>query len=104
MRTKKKVMKRITLDVFFAVQDLQPDYGLTSEVEEIMDRVGKEVSPLLHQMLIEQMLGFHEDMQIEMAENLEEFACLHEVHFTGCADVDYVLAQCYGWIAAELGL
>ena len=104
MRTKKKVMKRITLDVFFAVQDLQPDYGLTSEVEEIMDRVGKEVSPLLHQMLIQQLLGFHEDMQIEMAENLEEFACLHEVHFTGCADVDYVLAQCYGWIAAELGL
>lgn len=104
MRTKKKVMKRITLDVFFAVQDLQPDYGLTSEVEEIMNRVGKEVSPLLHQMLIEQLLGFHEDMQIEMAENLEEFACLHEVHFTGCADVDYVLAQCYGWIAAELGL
>ena len=104
MRTKKKVMKRITLDVFFAVQDLQPDYGLTSEVEEIMNRVGREVSPLLHQMLIEQLLGFHEDMQIEMAENLEEFACLHEVHFTGCADVDYVLAQCYGWIAAELGL
>ena len=97
-------MKRITLDVFFAVQDLQPDYGLTSEVEEIMNRVGREVSPLLHQMLIEQLLGFHEDMQIEMAENLEEFACLHEVHFTGCADVDYVLAQCYGWIAAELGL
>ena len=104
MRTKKKVMKRITLDVFFAVQDLQPDYGLTSEVEEIMDRVGKEVSPLLLDMLIQQLLGFHEDMQIEMAENLEEFACLHEVHFTGCADVDYVLAQCYGWIAAELGL
>ena len=104
MRTKKKVMKRITLDVFFAVQDLQPDYGLTSEVEEIMNRVGKEVSPLLHQMLIEQLLGFHEDMQIEMAENLEEFVSLHEVHFTGCADVDYVLAQCYGWIAAELGL
>ena len=90
--------------MFFAVQDLKPDYGLESEVEEIMDRVGKEVSPLLHQMLIEQLLGFHEDMQIEMAENLEEFACLHEVHFTGCADVDYVLAQCYGWIAAELGL
>ena len=104
MRTKKKVMKRITLDVFFAVQDLQPDYGLTSEVEEIMNRVGKEVSPLLHQMLIQQLLGFHEDMQIEMAENLEEFVSLHEVHFTGCADVDYVLAQCYGWIAAELGL
>lgn len=104
MRTKKKVMKRITLDVFFAVQELQPDYGLKTEVEEIMERVGREVSPLLLEMLIQQLLGFHEDMQIEMAENLEEFACLHEVHFTGCADVDYVLAQCYGWIAAELGL
>lgn len=104
MRTKKKVIKKITLDVFFEVQELQPDYGLKTEVEEIMERVGREVSPLLLEMLIQQLLGFHEDMQIEMAENLEEFACLHEVHFTGCADVDYVLAQCYGWIAAELGL
>ena len=104
MRTKKKLIKKITLDVFFAVQDLQPDYGLTSEVEEIMDRVGKEVSPLLHQMLIEQLLGFHEDMQLEMAENMEEFATFNETRFTGCADVDYVLKQCYGWIGAELGL
>jgi hypothetical protein len=39
-----------------------------------------------------------------MAEDLEEFVCLYETHFTGCADVDYVLAQCYGWIAAELGI
>ena len=39
-----------------------------------------------------------------MAENLEKFACLHEAHFTGSPDVDYVLTQCYGWIAAEHGV
>ena len=104
MRTKKKVIKKVTLEVFLDVQDLMPDYGLKPEVEEIMDRVAPEVSPLLRDMLEEQLLGFHEDIQIEMAENLEKFACLYETHFTGCADVDYVLAQCYGWIAAELGL
>lgn len=104
MKTKKKVIKKITLDVFLSVQDLQPDYGLNPEVEEIMDRVATEVSPLLHEMLIEQLLGFHEDMQIEMAEDLEEFVCLYETHFTGSPDVDYVLTQCYGWIAAEHGV
>lgn len=104
MRTKKKVIKKITLDVFLSVQDLMPDYGLKPEVEEIMDRVASEVSSLLHEMLNEQLLGFHEDMQIEMAENLEKFVCLHEAHFTGSPDVDYVLTQCYGWIAAEHGV
>ena len=104
MRTKKKVIKKVTLEVFLDVQDMMPDYGLKPEVEEIMDRVATEVSPLLNEMLIEQLLGFHEDMQLEMAEDLEEFACMHETHFTGCADVDYVLTQCYGWIAAEHGV
>ena len=104
MRTKKKVIKKVTLEVFLDVQDMMPDYGLKPEVEEIMDRVATEVSPLLHEMLIEQLLGFHEDMQIEMAEDLEEFVCLYETHFTGSPDVDYVLTQCYGWIAAEHGV
>lgn len=104
MRTKKKVIKKITLDVFLSVQDLMPDYGLKPEVEEIMDRVAPEVSPLLRDMLEEQLLGFHEDIQIEMAEDLENFANLHEAHYTGSADVDYVLTQCYAWIAAEHGV
>ena len=104
MRTKKKVIKKVTLEVFLDVQDMMPDYGLKPEVEEIMDRVATEVSPLLHEMLIEQLLGFHEDMQIEMAEDLENFANLHEAHYTGSADVDYVLTQCYAWIAAEHGV
>ena len=104
MKTKKKVIKKISLDVFLSVQDLQPDYGLNPEVEEIMDRVAPEVSPLLRDMLEEQLLGFHEDIQIEMAEDLENFANLHEAHYTGSADVDYVLTQCYAWIAAEHGV
>ena len=104
MKTTKKVIKKITLDVFLSVQDLQPDYGLNPEVEEIMERVAPEVSPLLRDMLEEQLLGFHEDIQIEMAEDLENFANLHEAHYTGSADVDYVLTQCYAWIAAEHGV
>ncbi len=104
MKTKKKVIKKISLDVFLSVQDLMPDYGLKPEVGEIMDRVAPEVSPLLRDMLEEQLLGFHEDMQIEMAVYLEDFANQHEAHFTGSADVDFVLTQCYAWIAAEHGV
>lgn len=102
MRTKKKVIKKISLDVFLSVQDLMPDYGLKPEVEEIMDRVAPEVSLLLRDMLEEQLLGFHEDMQIEMAENLEEFACLHEAHFTGSPDVDYVLTNAMGGLLLSM--
>ena len=61
-------------------------------------------SPQLYGMLMQQLLGFHGDMQLEMAENLVVFACEHIAHTTGCDSVDMVLDVCYSWIAAEQGI
>ena len=58
----------------------------------------------LYGMLMQQLLGFHGDMQLEMAENLVVFACEHIAHTTGCDSVDMVLDVCYSWIAAEQGI
>jgi hypothetical protein len=55
-------------------------------------------------MPMQQLLGFHGDMQLDMAENLVVFACEHIAHTTGCDSVDMVLDVCYSWIAAEQGI
>ena len=104
MKKRKVYVKTISLDVMTIDQDLREDYDLNPSAEMIMERVSDEVSPQLYGMLIQQLLGFHADMQVEMAEDLEDFAVAHIAHTTGCASVDYVLNICYGWIAAEHGL
>ena len=40
-------------------------------------------------------------MQIEMAEDLLDFALGHVVHTTGCRSVDLILDYCYTRIAFE---
>ena len=69
-----------------------------------MSSMEKEVSPQLYGMLEQQLLGFHRDMQQEMAEDLVIFAYEHLAHTTGCSSADLVLDVCYTWIAQEQGI
>ena len=58
---------------------------------------------VLQVIIMEMMLGFSKDMQLEIADNLLDFAHGHVVHTTGCWSADAVLKTCYGWIAEEQG-
>ena len=55
-------------------------------------------------MLEQQLLGFHRDMQYEMAMNLVIFTYEHIAHTTGCSSADLTLDICYTWIAQEQGI
>lgn len=101
MKKKKFVVKKVALNVLVENQDLRGEFGLNVNAERLMKDLTYKVSPHLYGMLIQQMLGFHADMQIEMAEDLVEFACEHIARSTGCPSVDYALDACYTWIAAE---
>ena len=65
MKKRKVYVKTISLDVMTIDQDLREDYDLNPSAEMIMERVSDEVSPQLYGMLIQQLLGFHADMQVE---------------------------------------
>ena len=73
-------------------------------VKRLARNVQVKVSPQLYGMLIQQLLGFHADMQLEMAENLVVFAYQHIANSTGCPSVDFILDVCYTWIATEQGI
>ena len=62
-----------------------------------------KVSAELQVINMEMMLGFSKEMQLEIADNLLDFAHGHVVHTTGCWSADAVLKSCYEWIAEEQG-
>ena len=98
------MIKKIALNVQVENQDLRRDFGLTHNAERELSTLEKRVSPQLYGMLEQQLLGFHRDMQQEMAEDLVIFAYEHLAHTTGCSSADLVLDVCYTWIAAEQGI
>ena len=84
-------------------ENLSEYQGMNKCAEYTMKRLERKLSTELVEMLIEQLLGFNEVIQEEMADNLDLYVRNHEVKTTGCPSVDLVLDVCYMWIAAELG-
>lgn len=103
MRKRNYLVKRFAKDVQIENQDLRNEFALTHRAEREMSTMKKMVSPQLYGMLVQQLLGFHANMQVEMAEDLVIFTCQSLAHSTGCSSADMVLDVCYTWIAAEQG-
>ena len=99
---KRKQNGRKSSELFEVVEkDLRSDYGVDLVARRIIKELQTKVSPILYGMLIQQLLAFHEDMQLEMADNLVLFARSHVANFTGCPSADMVLDSCYIWIGKE---
>ena len=104
MKKQKLMVQRMAKNVSLMRQDLRSDYPMNYLAEKELSTLVKKVSPQLYGMLVQQLLAFHADMQLEMAEDLAIFACEQIAHSTGCPSVDFTLDICYTWIAAELGI
>ena len=85
-------------------QDLTCQFGIDSTAQFIMDGLEDRVSPELQEILNDMLLGFNDDMQLEIADDLLDFVCMHVIHTTGCLSADAVLESCYKWIAEEKGI
>lgn len=101
---RKFLTKRIARNVQMDNTDLSEYYDVDECARKVMESFSKEVSPQLYGMLMQQLLGFHHDMQLEMAVNLMDFTCEHIARTTGCPSVDGVLDVCYAWISIEQGI
>ena len=104
MKKKIFMVKSFARKVQVMNQDLRREFGLNPSADREMTTLEKKVSPQLYGMLIQQLLGFHADMQYEMAVDLVVFACQHIANSTGCPSVDFILDVCYTWIATEQGI
>lgn len=95
------VLEMVTEEVKVVHQDLRREYGISLLADREMQSLENKVSPELFGLLTQQLLAFHGDMQLEMAEDLVIFASEHVAHTTGCPSADMILDLCYQWIACE---
>ena len=86
------------------VQDMTDEYDIDERASRIIQLIEGEVSDRLLDVLRLELQGFCPEMQVEMAEDLLDFALGHVVHTTGCQSVDVVLDYCYSFIAMEHGI
>ena len=101
----KKKIKTVSLEKTLKVyeQDLTYQFGVDSTAQYVMECLEDKVSPKLLDVLNAMLLGFNDDMQLEIADDLLDFAYGQVVHTTGCPSADAVLNACYTWIAEEKG-
>lgn len=104
MTRKKLLVEKMNRRVKVINQDLRDEYGIDSAALGVMECLEDKVSQTLLELLKIQLLGFGDDMQLEIADDLLDFAYGHVIHSTGCPSADMVLENCYTWIAAEHGI
>ena len=82
-------------------EDYRDVLSVDPYAQNLMGGVEGKVSPELLDLLNEMLLGFCDDMQAVMANDLRDFTKYHVIKKTGCLAVDSVLGACYTWIAEE---
>lgn len=101
----KKLRKKATHAEFKVInQNLSGEFSVEPVSASIMELLEGRVSPELQKSMELMLLGFNDEMQLEIADNLLDFACGHVIHTTGCPSADCVLMACYMWIAEEQGI
>lgn len=98
----KKRHQELELEVI--EQDLRQEQKVDGTAMSVMECLEDKVSAELFGMLKTVLLGFSEPIQLEIADDLLDFACQQVIHTTGCISVDVVLGSCYKWIAEEKGI
>lgn len=101
-RTKKSVGTLEDL-VKYVEMDFSSEYGVDSIALSVLECLEDKVSDELWHFLYKIMLGFNEDMQLEIADDLLDFVCHQMIHTTGCFSADAALITCYRLIAEEKG-
>jgi hypothetical protein len=82
--------------------DFAYELNIDSEAQNLLACMEEKISHTLCGLIKQQLLGFGDDMQFEIADSLLDFTYDQVVRSTGCPSADFVLEACYGWIAAEL--
>jgi hypothetical protein len=101
-KTRKKFRKLEDLAIYCG-KDLTQEYEVDPIALGVLKWLKRRISSRLWKMLRNMMLGFDDEMQLEIANDLWDFACGHIIRTTGCASVDTVLIYSYKLIAKEQG-
>ena len=94
-------VRKMTKGVRMVHQDLLKQHPLDPVAERILDCMRGRISPALQGHFMQLLRSFDEDMQIEMADDLNDFSQDHTAHTTGVVSADIILDLGYKLIAFE---
>lgn len=94
-------VRKMTKGVKMIHQDLLNQHPLDPVAERILDCMRGRISPALQGHFMQLLRGFDEEMQIEMADDLDDFTNHHIAHTTGVIAADVILDIGYKMIAYE---
>ena len=94
-------VRKMTRGVKLIHQDLLTEHPLDPVAERLLDCMRGRISPALQGHFMQLLRSFDEDMQIEMADDLNDFSQDHTAHTTGVVSADIILDLGYKLIAFE---
>ena len=94
-------VRKMTRGVKLIHQDLLTEHPLDPVAERILDCMRGRISPALQGHFMQLLRSFDEDMQIERADDLNDFSQDHTAHTTGVVSADIILDLGYKMIAFE---
>lgn len=83
--------------------DFSSEYGVDVIALSVLECLEDKVSEELWHFFYNILLGFNDEMQLEIADDLLDFAYRQMIHTTGCFSADAALLTCYKLIAEEKG-
>lgn len=92
MKRKKKII----------VRDMKPECTIGDTTMMVMECIEGRVSDELYQDMMDYLLGFNEDMQLEIADNLLDAVCYGWQHYIGIPHIDTNMMDFYLSIEEEI--
>ncbi len=83
-------------------RDLRPEYHIDGTAKSVMECIEGRVSEELYRDMMNYLLGYSDDMQLEIADNLLDAVCYGWQHYIGIPHIDMIMQGFYLLIEEEI--
>ena len=83
-------------------RDMRHEYHIDCTARMVMEIVEEHVSPELFEEMMDYLLGFTDDMQLVIADNLLDAVCHGWEHYIGIHHIDNIMKNFYFLINEEM--
>ena len=83
-------------------RDLRPECRIDGTAKSVMECIEGRVSDELYQDMMNYLLGYSDDMQLEIADNLLDAVCYGWRHYIGIPHIDMIMQGFYILIEEEM--
>ena len=83
-------------------RDMRPECPIDGTAQFVMECIEGRVSDELYQDMMDYLLGYTDDMQLEIADNLLDAVCYGWQHYIGIPHIDMIMQGFYLLIKEEI--